>query len=621
MSAMSSSSSSPSSSSSLASDSRVDAGEKGGGDTDAGTGRFPAMVDDHAPATIAGFTTVHEAFCATAARVPDAPFVQVLPETAAIYGIEPGELTYRAALARIGRLTDRYRRAGYGHGHRAGLLLENRPAFLLHWLALNALGVSVVPVNADMRAAELDYLIDHSDICLAVSVRERQADLTAAAARIGHIVRIGHAEHAAQAAHTATGRSGRTLIVVGPQDDDPLPPAPFAPPAAGGPNLASECGLLYTSGTTGRPKGCVLPNEYYLLSGERYRTLGGLCALGEGERLITPLPLVHMNAMACSTVAMILVGGCVIQLDRFHPKTWWASVRESRATIVHYLGVMPAMLMADPASDDDRRHSVRFGFGAGVDRRLHAPFEQRFGFPLIEAWAMTETGNGAVVIANHEPRHVGSNCFGKPREWVEVRLVDDQGHDVPAGTQGELLVRAPGDLPRRGFFREYLKDEEATREAWAGGWFHTGDVVRADDDGYLYFVDRRKNVIRRSGENIAAVEVESVLRRHPQVKEVAVAATPDPVRGDEVLACVVTREPVPPSAQAELAASIVALSLEQLAYYKAPGWIAFVERLPLTATQKIQRGELKTLAAGLPGSAGCIDTRALKKRAPSPAKG
>ena len=272
-----------------------------------------------------------------------------------------------------------------------------------------------------------------------------------------------------------------------------------------------------------------------------------------------------------------------------------------------------AALVAAPAPED-ASHSVRFGFGAGVDRRHQAPFEARFGFPLLEAWAMTETGGGAAVIASEAPRHVGTSCFGRAGPALEIRLVDETGADVAVDVPGELLVRAAGADPRRGFFREYLKDAAATADAWAGGWFHTGDVVRRDADGYLYFVDRRKNVIRRSGENIAAVEVESVLRRHPMVREVAVAATPDPMRGDEVLACIVPAEPLDAARQADVARSVVALCLEQLAYFKAPGWVAFVDGLPLTPTQKIQRGELKALAARLPESGACIDTRALKRR-------
>ncbi|MBN8508321.1 MAG: AMP-binding protein, partial [Burkholderiales bacterium] len=393
------------------------------------------------------------------------------------------------------------------------------------------------------------------------------------------------------------------------------PPAPFAPPRDGQPpGESTECALLYTSGTTGRPKGCILPNRYFLQAGRWYADIGGLAALRVGDRLLTPLPLVHMNAMAYSTLACVLTGGCLILLDRFHPATWWASVRAARATVVHYLGVMPAMLMKAPPAAGDREHAVRFGFGAGVDRALHATFEARFGFPLLEAWAMTETGAGAVVIANREPRQVGSSCFGREQADVAVRLVADDGREPAAGQPGELWVRHAGADPRDGFFAGYLKDEAATAEAWAGGWFHTGDIVSRDASGQLHFIDRRKNVIRRSGENISAVEVEGVLNQHPAVRASAVAATPDPVRGDEVLALVVPHEPVAADRYEALARDIVAFALERLAYYKVPGYVAFVDALPLTPSQKIARGELKARAAALPGEGGCVDTRALKKR-------
>jgi acyl-coenzyme A synthetase/AMP-(fatty) acid ligase len=271
--------------------------------------------------------------------------------------------------------------------------------------------------------------------------------------------------------------------------------------------------------------------------------------------------------------------------------------------------------MGAEASSSDTAHDVRFGFGAGVDRGLHATFEARFGFPLIEAWAMTEIGAGAVIAASHEPRHVGSSCFGRPADEVEVRIVAEDGSDVAQGGVGELLVRRSGDDPRAGFFQAYLKDAEATAEAWEGGWFHTGDVVRQGADGALYFVDRKKNVIRRSGENISAVEVESVLMRHPAVAQVAVAAVADPVRGDEVFACIVARTPpATAEARAALAAEIVTWCLDQLAYYKAPGHIAFVDAVPLTTTQKIQRGALKALVEDARASGLCVNTTSLKRR-------
>ena len=569
--------------------------------------------------------TVYQAFAERARRQPDADFLCVEPVTAQAYGIAAGALRYGEVLAQVEALRDRYAAAGYGHGHRAGLLLENRPAFFLHWFALNALGVSVVPINAELRSAELRYLLEHSELCLAISLPERIASLREAAA--------------------SNNDPAAVPVLLPPDHGGPVPPAPRPAPKATEPiTRASECALLYTSGTTGRPKGCVLGNDYYLLAGEWYATIGGLCTLRDAsrspqalasqtpppeeaesawsgpaptqERMVTPLPLTHMNAMAYSAMAMVITGGCLVQLDRFHPGSWWQTVRDTRATVVHYLGVMPAMLLGAAPSPADRDHAVRFGFGAGVDRRQQAAFEQRFGFPLLEAWAMTETGAGAVVIANHEPRQVGMSCFGRAEPAVQWRLVGDDGGDVPTGQPGELWVRAAGPDPKRGFFSEYLKDPEATAEAWADGWFHTGDLVRADENGYLYFVDRKKNVIRRSGENISAVEVESVLAQHPRVAAVAVAAAPDEVRGDEVLACIVRRDPLPDEDLQSLAAQITQHALQQLAYYKAPGYVAFVDALPLTPSQKVQRAQLKALAASLPGQPHCVDTRVLKRRQP-----
>lgn len=535
--------------------------------------------------------TVFEALADTATRFGDRPFLHVLPETAQVYGIASGEITYAAMLDTARGLARAYAAAGFGEGQRVGLLLQNRPAYYEHWFALNSLGASVVPINPDLRASELEYLVAHSEMVAALVLPERAGDIQAAAAVSGRNVPVFIPGAAIPVIGPA--RAARTVL-----------------------SCDTECALLYTSGTTSRPKGCVLTNTYFLNAGDWYRAQGGLMAMREGaERMLTPLPLFHMNAMATSTMAMLMSGGCLTILDRFHPKTWWDSVKAARASIVHYLGVMPPMLMSAPTSAADREHHVRFGFGAGVDRRLHGPFEDRFGFPLIEAWAMTETGGGVVIAAAHEPRHVGSNCFGKAGLESEVRVVDEAGRDVGAGENGELLVRRAGADPRHGFAREYLKDPAATAEAWADGWFHTGDVVRRDADGYLCFVDRKKNVIRRSGENISAVEVESVLQQHPRIAAVAVAAAPDEVRGDEVFALIVARDvPAEAAARVGLAREIVTHALERLAYYKAPGLVVFVEALPLTSTQKIQRGALKDQVAGLLGTAAVIDTRDMKKR-------
>jgi acyl-CoA synthetase (AMP-forming)/AMP-acid ligase II len=555
--------------------------------------------------------TVYEAFRATLHRYPENEFLCILPQTAARYGIGACSYSYADAAREVETLERKYRAASVGLPHRVGLMLENRPAFFFHWLALNALGASVVPINPEWRRAELEYLVGHSEIRVAVVPLDRVEELKRAGVASGRALTVTTADLASL--------------------DEAVPTAR----AAERPGPDTECALLYTSGTTGRPKGCVLPNEYFLWAGHWYASIGGLCQVSPGtERLITPLPMSHMNAMAYSTMVMLLTGGCLVPLDRFHPDTWWDSVRESRATIVHYLGVMPAMLLGAPSEEGDPTHRVRFGFGAGVSPRLHATFEKRFGFPLLEAWAMTETGAGAVMIANREPRKVGTACFGAAEARIEYRIVDEAGHDVRAGEPGELWVRGSsvasatgassgaGASPGRGadaalcfgFFREYLKEPEATAEAWAGGYFHTGDIVSVDSDGDFHFIDRKKNVIRRSGENISAVEVESVLLQHPNIAGVGVTAVPDEVRGDEVLACVVPRVAVEEGAREHSAREILQFCLDRLAYFKAPGYVVFCERLPLTATEKIQRAQLKELARQFLATSTCVDVRSLKKR-------
>ena len=530
--------------------------------------------------------SVYERFAIAAGRWPERPFLNVMPETADAYGIASGEITYGDALAQIEALRDAYAAAGYRYGARVMMLLENRPAYVLHWFALNALGLSVVPVNPDLQAAELDYLSGHAEPILALATESRRADLEA-----------------------ASRRSGVNFPVIAPGMD--LPRVEGGNDDAADPSPDTEAAMLYTSGTTGNPKGCILSNTYFLNSGDWYATIDGVCALTEnGERMITPLPMFHMNAMACSLIGMVTVGGCLTVLDRFHPRTWWDSVRESRATCLHYLGVMPSILMKADARPDDRRHSVRFGFGAGIDPKLQIPFEERFGIPLVEGWAMTETGLGATITANREPRKRGVSCLGVPAPNVEARIITDDGREAGADEPGELLVRHAGDNPRFGFFTAYYKDPEATAEAWEGGWFHTGDIVRRDADGYFFFVDRKKNVIRRSGENIAAVEVETILMQHPEIKAAAAAPAPDALRGDEVFVCLV----VEGDRSEDRARSIVSWCLEQMAYYKAPGYVAFVDQLPLTATQKIQRGVLRAEVKRLLDDNAAFDTRAMKKR-------
>ncbi|MEH6402715.1 MAG: AMP-binding protein [Sneathiella sp.] len=532
--------------------------------------------------------TLYEAFKASAIKYADNGFLCVPPLAKRSYYPEGVEFTYSQCDEAIEDLKSAYAKAGYGYGHRIGFLLENRPEYVLHLIALNGLGISCVPINPDYMHDEVVYQMEHSDADLIVTIKDRLSDMEAVA------------------------KVRKTTLPVICVDDllGSLPPA-VTPAGHELPSRGTEASLLYTSGTTGRPKGCVLTNDYHLIAAYWYAELGGLIDIREGqERLYNPLPLFHMNAAVVSLGCMLVTGGCLIIPDRFHPRSWWQEVGDSRATIIHYLGVVPPMLLNQPESELETSHSVRFGIGAGVEPELHGVFEQRYGFPLHEVWGMTETGR--ILGVNSEPRQINTRAFGRPIHDLEAKIVGGDGTELPRGEPGELLIRCAGEDPRRGFFAGYLKNEEATAEAWEGGWFHTGDTVIQDETDMLFFVDRKKNIIRRAGENIAAAEVEATLQSHEAVAQIAVIAVKDEVREEEVMACIVLMPGVQPSE--ELASSLFEFGYKKMAYYKPPGWVLFLDSLPTTGTQKIQKTQIFEPGIDPRELDGIFDFRKLKKK-------
>ncbi|MEM7501258.1 MAG: AMP-binding protein [Pseudomonadota bacterium] len=524
----------------------------------------------------AEFPSVYDAFRHSAQRFSSRPFLRVPASSAELYADGAVEYSYAETEAFSDALRAGYAERGVTIGDRVAVAFDSRLDVYLHLLALNGLGASIVPLMSAASDDELLHIIRHSEAKLVVALPESQPRFeNLAVAPV-----ITPAELETEAEHSMTAVA----------------------------DLNTEAALLYTSGTTGKPKGCMLSNDYFLAIGVWYNALGGICAIDENDRLLTPLPPNHMNALCTSFTAMLLCGGCVIQMDRFHPRSWWRTVRDERATVIHCLGVMTAILLKLPEVENENfRGQVKFNFGPGSDPRHQGAFEERFGIPVIEAWAMTESGAGGMTIAYKEPRHVGQRCIGRPSSVTEYRVVDEHDQDVALGEAGELLVRAKGGNPRKHFFSGYYKDESATEDAWRGGWWHTGDVVREGDDGSLYFIDRRKNVIRRSGENIAAVEVEATLLQHDAIKSCAVCAVPDEIRGDEVFAFLTLESPIEPI-------KVFEYCMERLAYFKVPAYIAVVEALPLTASQKVSRGDVKRLARECLASGGAQDVRELKKR-------
>lgn len=478
----------------------------------------------------------------------------IIPKAVADLWRSPREVwTYAEALSQVETLRAAYRAAGFGAGHRVALLLENRPAHFLHWLALNGLGVCALPLNPDAARDELAWILAHSEADLIVALPHRLSQVS--------------------------GLDAPVIL------DGDTPPA--APPAR---NTDRHCALIYTSGTSGKPKGCLLSDAYFMAWAEWYLAQPDPIALRPGvERLLTPLPGFHVNAMGNSFMGMLASGGAQVIVDRFHPRQWWDTAIETGATCFHYLGVMPAMLLNLPPAPQDRAHALRYGFGGGVHPDNHAAFEARFGVPLIEGWAMTEAGGACMLSSLPGPRHVGTRCIGsaeRPGPAMALRLIDEAGAEIAGDGMGEMCVRAEGPDAAAGLFSGYLKDPDATAAAWKDGWLRTGDVVRRGPDGALHYVDRRRNVIRRSGENIAALEVEGVLASHTDVAQVAVVALPDPIREEEVMAVIVPRDGVDETA---LAQALFARCADKLAYFKVPGLVMFRDALPLTSTQKMRR--------------------------------
>ena len=510
------------------------------------------------------------------------------------------QITYRQLDRHINRAANGFLQLGVRKGDRVALMLPNRPEFLYAWLGLSKIGGSMVPINTAFKSREAQYVIDHSESRFLLADARYLDVLRPILGECPHLetaVVLGDRPSAGVDAR-GPGRwvSYHALVV---NASDELVPLTLSED--------DEASVLYTSGTTGNPKGCVEPHSYYLVGGQVYRRAIGLTA---DDRVLTPLPLFHMNPQILSTMGTLMSGGSLVLVDRFHPSTWWDEVRRTRPSVFHYLGVMPAMLIGLPERPDDADQPARLGIGAGVGPDVHERFERRFDCKLLEVFGMTEVGLNFCCPPEGE-RKLGTRCFCKIFPEYEARVVDEHDSDVPNGQTGELVLRGSDPANRRrGFMREYLKNPEATAEAWRGGWFHTGDEVRRDAEGYFYFVDRRKDLIRRSGENISSSEVEAVIRSHPKVLDVAVIPVPDPIREEEVKAYVIlkpgeTAGMCPPE-------TLLAWCEERLAYFKVPRYVEYRESFPRTPTEKVQKQALKTERPDL--TANCYDRLAAQRR-------
>ncbi|CAB4727211.1 unannotated protein [freshwater metagenome] len=482
----------------------------------------------------AGGTTLVDLLDRAAADTPDRPAWTVdLP------GSSPTTLTFAEVARRTGELASALRARGVAQGDRVGVMLGNTVEFPLTWLALARLGAAMVPLNTRYRSDDVAHLLTDAGVRLVVARSEHEALLSSYAEVVGPDALVAD--------------PGQAWV------QEPLDPR-------------TVVNVQYTSGTTGRPKGCLLDHTYWT-------TLGGSMLtehphLGPDDVLLTAQPFSYVDPQ-WNVVAALMAGAHLVVLDGFHPSTFWAKVREHRVTYFYCLASMPVLLLKMPPDPADRDHRVRAIQCSAIPPALHAQLEERWGAPWSEAFGMTETGADIRVSAEEHDELVGSGCLGRPAAHREARL------DAGDNEAGQLWLRGPGMM------QGYLGHPSPFDE---DGWFPTGDLARTDAQGRLYLAGRLKDMIRRSGENIAAVEVEEVLLAHPAVRLAAVIGVPDEVRGEEVAAYVVA-----PGATPE---ELTAWCAERLAPFKVPSVWRLRDELPLTASHRVEKAALRREVSG-----------------------
>jgi crotonobetaine/carnitine-CoA ligase len=509
--------------------------------------------------------TVAGVLARTIERVPERPFVDVDGRT----------LTYRAFGIEVGRYASFLERAGVVRGDRVALMLPNCLEFLCAWFACARLGALYVPINTEYRGDILRYQLNRAEastIVIDVSYAQRLADVAAELPKLVRAIVRGGGDGVDTLWH---GPLRARMDVLDSAAYGSLPPRPDDVALASD-DLHSIC---FTSGTTGPSKGVLSTNGHVVTFAMDWMTAN---AFSEQDTVYTPLPLFHAIASWLGVLPTVIAGARIAIVERFSTTAYWADVRRFGATVAHGIFSVIPILLKQPARDDDAANPARVFYIGQKD----AAFETRFGLRIINAFGATETG--AVTFVPYGEQAPLGSCGRVNARRFELRLVDEAGHDVPDGTVGEALVR-----PREAhtMMQGYYNDPEATARAVVDGWFHTGDNLRRDADGWYAFIDRKKDAIRRRGENISSFEVESVANQHPAVLESAAVAVPSELGEDDVKLFVVRK----PDASVTHDALWTFCESRMPAFW-VPRYIEFIDALPRTPNQKVMKVELRRAA-------------------------
>lgn len=480
--------------------------------------------------------------------------------------------------AMANRLAHGFAGHGVGKGDMVGLLLPNCAEFIFAWFGLAKIGAVEVAISDAYKGRFLAHPINLSKArilvttaLLAERVREIEADLPGL--QTIFLVDDGSG-HACPDFERVEIRHYADLV--SDRDDDPGIKVQPTDPVA----------VLMTSGTTGVSKGVLMSHSQFYFFAEEDLQLTRLTA---DDVYMTGFPLFHGNAQFLSVYPALIAGAGLALYPRFSAGDWASRAVRSGATVTNLLGATMSFILAKPETPDDRAHAVRTIYAAPLDPELGRRFTERFGVSdYVDGFGQTEISN-VFMTPPGAPRPPGASGV-LVDQWFEVRLVDpDTGRDVAEGEVGELLVRPRADDL---ICMEYLGMPEKTVETWRNLWFHTGDGMRRDAQGWYYFADRVKDALRRRGENISSFEVEAGVRAHPSVQDCAVVGVcADEAGGeDEVMAFVVLKEGAQPDA-----AAIVACCERELPAFMVPRYVQFLPALPLTATEKVRKKELREI--------------------------
>jgi crotonobetaine/carnitine-CoA ligase len=480
--------------------------------------------------------------------------------------------TYGQALEQVEVIAHSLYADGLARGDRVAVMATNSDAYVLLLLALTRLGAVAVPVSPELNAAEAAYIFGHAQVA---AVACTTASLPTA-----------------RAASAEAQISPWFLLLDGEADglvtfhDLLRPPASVPSIKAGkrGPGPDDTCLILYTSGTTGFPKGVMHSQRNFVLAGEAFVER---MHLQPNDRLFVVLPLFHINALFYSLGGALAAGASLLLVPRFSASGFWRAAADGGATEVNILAAVGNILTRRARSEFVPGHCLRKVYGAGMSAETLQLFPREFGVPtLIEGYGMTEVPG---VCNNPFPGPQKPGSIGCParhpdhdRVFSEMRVLDDDGQDVPDDGTGEIAVRSP--ITMQGYYR----DSEATAAAFKDGWFLTGDLGYRDEGGYYYFVARKKDIIRRRGENVSGAEIDRVVTAHPKILEAAAIAVPGELGEEEILVVVVPRP-----GQVLAPEEIADWCADHLAPFKWPRFLTQVEALPHTPTHRVAKFKLK----------------------------